>query len=239
MTERRTVSFGGGSISYTLERKRVKNLNLRVRQDGSVYASAGRRVPAGEVDRFVTARGAFILRAQQHFAARLEQAPPPHRYESGEVFRLLGAPLTLTLIAGKPEGVTRTERGLTLTTAHPEDCAKKGRLMTAWWRGECLSVFSDAARRLLPLLSPYGVAMPVLRVRTMKSRWGSCLPKGGVVTLNTRLLEAPPACVDYVVLHELCHLVHPNHSAAFHSLMDSLMPDWRERKGALERQATF
>ena len=68
----------------------------------------------------------------------------------------------------------------------------------------------------------------------MKSRWGSCLPGKGTITLNLRLMAYPLSCVEYVVLHELCHFVHPNHSPAFHALMTALMPDWKQRRQQLQ-----
>ncbi len=68
----------------------------------------------------------------------------------------------------------------------------------------------------------------------MKSRWGSCLPGKGIITLNKRLLEAPRGCIQYVILHELCHLIHPDHSKRFYGLLAAWMPDWKEWKTRLE-----
>lgn len=181
----RAVPFEGGQIVYTLERKQVKNLNLRVRRDGSVYVSAHPRMSLRTIDAFVSGRGAFVRAAQDRLARQRRQTealPPPPREE-------------------------------------------------------CLALFSDSLAGQLPLLAPYGVQRPQLRLREMTSRWGSCAWKSGVITLNTRLFYAPRPCLDYVVLHELCHLVHPDHGPGFHSLMGALMPDYKHRKRLLERWA--
>ena len=79
----------------------------------------------------------------------------------------------------------------------------------------------------------YGVERPQLRIRDMKSRWGTCHVKKGIVTLNKRLLAAPRGAVEYVVLHELCHLIYPDHSKQFYDFLAVMMPDWKERKQLL------
>jgi predicted metal-dependent hydrolase len=73
----------------------------------------------------------------------------------------------------------------------------------------------------------------------METRWGSCLAHKGIITLNKRLLEAPRHCIEYVVMHELCHFLHPDHSKRFYAFLTTLMPDWRERKSILDQNATF
>lgn len=178
----RMVPYGGGIITYELERKRVKNLNLRIRQDGSVYVSASPRVALGAIDGFVMEKGAFIRRAQAQYAQQAQRsaALPPVPREA------------------------------------------------------CRALFTQAVAELLPLLGPYGVKMPLVKLRDMKSRWGSCAWQKGQITLNTRLYYAPRECLDYVALHELCHFVRHDHSPAFHALLTALMPDWRARKRRLE-----
>lgn len=89
-------------------------------------------------------------------------------------------------------------------------------------------------RELLPRWEArMGVKATVIRYREMVSRWGSCQPKTGKITLNLRLSVKSERCIEYVLVHELCHLLHPDHSPAFHSAMTALMPDWRERKREL------
>lgn len=89
-------------------------------------------------------------------------------------------------------------------------------------------------RELLPLWEArMGVKAAAIRYREMVSRWGSCQPKTGRITLNLRLSLKSERCIEYVLVHELCHLLHPDHSPAFRSAMTALMPDWRERKQEL------
>lgn len=178
----RMVPYGGGIITFELERKRVRNINLRIRPDGSVYVSASPRAPLGAIDGFVMEKGAFIRRAQAQYAQQAQRS------------------------AGLPPVP----------------------------REECRALFTQAVAELLPLLAPYGVEMPLVKLRDMKSRWGSCAWQKGQITLNTRLYYAPRECLDYVALHELCHFVRHDHSPAFHALLSALMPDWKGRKRRLE-----
>lgn len=93
---------------------------------------------------------------------------------------------------------------------------------------------AEAVRTLLPLWEArMGVQAGSIRFREMVSRWGSCQTVTGHITLNLRLGLVPPECMEYVLVHELCHLLHPDHSAAFHDEMTCLMPDWEARKRRL------
>lgn len=97
----------------------------------------------------------------------------------------------------------------------------------------CLPLFEEVCRRWLPYFQPWQVPMPQIRVRLMKSRWGSCHHKKGIITLNTMLAQVPLACLEYVVVHELAHFVVPNHSQSFHEVMAKVMPDYGLRRKLL------
>lgn len=178
VTQRR-VQAQGWEIEYQLERKAVKNWNLRIRRDGSVYLSAPRGVPAAQLDEFVRSKAQYIRKAQDHFQEVQARESRPRLHDA--------------------------------------------------------SVFQEVLDQLYPLLAPYGVAYPQLRLREMKSRWGSCLVGKGVVTLNKGLLAAPRGCIEYVAVHELCHFLHPDHSQEFYQLLSRMMPDWKARRELLNR----
>ena len=90
---------------------------------------------------------------------------------------------------------------------------------------QCKDQFGEIMAEIYPLFQKYGVAQPTLRIRDMDTRWGSCLSKKGIITLNKRLLEAPRSCIEYVVMHEFCHFIHPNHSKQFYGFLAMLMPE--------------
>jgi len=232
----RSIILQGRSIDYLLERKPVKNINLRVRKDGSVYVSAHRRVPLAYIEAFLLQKSDFILQAIQRFAqAPTQPDPAPRECITGEIFYLLGQALTLQVSKGEKNAVWVEDACLHLQLKDPDDRAKRRRLLESYFNQQCRTVFEEILTALHPLLQPYGVAMPQLRLRSMTSRWGSCATKKGSITLNKKLLCTPRSCIEYVVLHELCHFVHPNHSRQFYELLSTLLPDWKERRDRLNR----
>ena len=84
-------------------------------------------------------------------------------------------------------------------------------------------------------LGKYGIQLPEWGILKMKKRWGSCSPKGKIL-LNPELIKAPTVCIDYVIMHELCHLKHSLHDKRFFNLLATVLPDWQKRKSALEKQ---
>lgn len=103
--------------------------------------------------------------------------------------------------------------------------------------GQETLAFDPSFERCWPVFEKQGYKRPSLKIRTMKTRWGSLSSKGNL-TLNTTLIRAPRECIDYVLTHELCHLAHRNHGPAFYRLLEQAMPDWKKRKDKLERSLT-
>ena len=209
----RTVFAQGREFTYTLERKKVKNMNLRIRRDGSIYVSANDFISDREVDRFVGDKAALIANAQDKFkkAARREQRP--EQYISGEKITLLGQEYILQVLRADKESVSIEGGYIHMAVKDVNDLGRKSRLMARFIDGQCLAVFGE--------------------ILGMKSRWGTCHVTKGIVTLNKRLIAAPRGAVEHVVLHELCHLIHPDHSRQFYDFLAAMMPDWKERKQLL------
>lgn len=235
----RTIHIDGIPLHYSLERKNVKNLNLHVRKDGSVYVSANAAVPAEKIDDFLISKGNFIRNAQNKFKEQEQYKPLPKQYVSGESFHIQGRALRLKVTQNNKDKVYSDGVYLFLDVRDPLDFSQKERLIKRFLDRECKTVFGEIVETLYPIFQKYGVAPPILRIRNMDTRWGSCLPGKGVITLNKRLLEAPRNCIEYVVMHEFCHFIHPNHSKHFYDFLSMLMPDWKERKRILDESAAF
>lgn len=222
----------GWVLRYEWEKKPVKNLNLRVRQDGSVYVSSARWVSQKVVEDFILSRRTLIESARQRLT---EQRPPEEEaLRDGTVLPCLGKPLRLLISTGQKEAAVLQGDTLLLTLRHPEDSKAIRRLFDRWWNDACQQLFSALINRWMPVFrESYSIPSPSLRLRSMSSRWGSCQPRTGIVTLNKRLLHAPQECIEYVVVHELAHFVHADHSPAFHAVVTKMLPDWKIRRKLL------
>ena len=203
ITCQRTITADGREILYSLERKQVKNLNLRVRKDGSVWVSADPGVPCGEIDAFVVSKALYIQKALDHFHEMAQYRPQPKQYVSGEAFNILGRGLRLQVTQAAKDSISADGVYIHLGVRDIHDIEKKRRIVNRFLDHQCKMVFGDVMDTLYPSFQKYGVQKPSLRIRDMETRWGSCLAKKGIITLNKRLLEAPRHCIEYVVMHEL------------------------------------
>ena len=109
-------------------------------------------------------------------------------------------------------------------------------LFEAWWRRQAKEILQERVHVWYPIVEKYGVAMPELSIRKMKTLWGSCSVARHVITFNFYLIKARTPYIDYVVLHELVHFLYPNHSKQFYAFLSNYMPDWKERKLVLDQE---
>ena len=230
---KRTISLNGIPTVYTLERKRVKNVNLRVR-GGEVFVSAPRWVPSAMIEGFLRERADFILGALE----RTERTPFPP-CEDGAPLPWRGRTLTLALGRGSRSSA-RVEGGvLRLCVRDAQDSEGVRRALDRWYRAESEAQCLEAFDRLYPQFAALGVPRPEIRMRAMRSCWGNCRPAKKVVTFNARLAAVPEDCVEYVVAHELTHFLHADHSPAFYAALARAIPDWKARRRELRAFAAL
>jgi len=230
----RTVEADGNAISYTLERKPVKNINLRIRADQCVYVSAPKDVAAKMVDAFVVEKSAYILRALKKFKDKNRETVSENKFVNGETVKFLGRNLRLKVKNASRSKVESDESYVTLYVKDAQDADLKKRVLETWLRKKCKDEITAICKKVYPQVKKYGIAFPEIQLREMVSRWGSCSPKKGFVTFNTALIAMPVSCIEYVVTHEFTHFLYPNHSKKFYQQLATFMPDWEERKKRLE-----
>ncbi len=158
---------------------------------------------------------------------------PARRYINGEIHLFRGSECVLRIDKTERPYCRFSSNQIGLGTASPENNTIVKRLLYAGYRREALKFFTDLLFQILSEKSSYGFRVSKLRVRTMKSRWGSCTSKG-VIALNTELIRLPDRFTRYVILHELSHLRHHNHGTGFYKLLTELFPEWRSVRKELK-----
>ncbi len=220
------VIFGTTIIEYEVIYSKRKTISIQVYPDGRVVVRAPIGVKQVKIEPFVLKRAAWVVKHQRRFKENLVAVPTPRRYREGEVYRYLGREYRLKIIEANKEGVRLDQEFLVVKTADVTNTTRIGVLINRWYRIEAERIFAERLAACFPRVAWMGVEYPKLTIRDMKSRWGSCSAKKNV-SLNLRLVQVAEELIDYVVLHELCHLKEMNHSPAFYALMDKILPDWR------------
>lgn len=228
------VQFGTTQIVYELTYAERKTLAIHVYPDGSVVVNAPVGSLLEEVAAKVKKRGGWILRQQRQFESYAAPNPLSKQYVSGEAYRYLGRQYRLKVVVDAVERVRLSRGYLTVSLADTGDKAHIETMITAWYRQQAKRVFAERLKVCFPRVEELGIVYPMLSIRQMKARWGSCTADGKII-LNLMLIHVPKHLIDYVVLHELCHLVEHNHSGAFYGLLARVLPDWEERRKELNQ----
>jgi len=233
MLELLEIDHQGQRILVQVSYDRFRSLRLSVRPEGTVLVRAPRRVGQAQIRSHVESKAAWILRHLERFRALREAAPQPLAYLSGETHAYLGCGYLLEARQAERNAVRLEEGCLVVTTVFPPSPDKVKKLLDAWYLGQARELFLRLIREQLPGLDALGVPRPArMKIRAMTTRWGTC-SHSGTITLNRHLVRAPLECVEYVVVHELCHLRHLGHDKRFYGLLASILPDWKARRKLL------
>lgn len=220
-------------IEYELIRSRRKTMSIIVHPDGTVTVRAPLRARTADVDEIVRRKAGWIRQKQQLVADRPPPSPP-RQYVSGETHLYLGRGYPLQVVESGRQGVMLEDCQFVLSVRGTADVVRREKIMREWYRAQAWEVFADRLLVCHTAVAHLDLLMPELKIRLMKSRWGSCSSKGTVL-LNLRLIQTPQECIDYVIFHELAHLREPNHSSRYYALLTEMLPDWRERRERLNQ----
>ena len=224
------IQYGSVVIAYDVEFVRRKTLGIFVDPDGSVLLKAPIDATREQIRQKVHKRAAWILR-QKRFFESFGTPTTQHRYVSGESHLYLGRQYMLKVIKSDTNAVHYQNNILEVECRHKKDA---GILLQTWYRQRANIKFQEYATPIIEQFSVYGVKPQHLSIKTMNKRWGYCTAEGDIF-LNPRLICAPRGCIEYVIIHELCHLVHRNHTKDFYTLLTREMPHWEKWKAKLER----
>lgn len=235
-TQLRSVACKDGRIEYYLTRKKVKNINLRVRSsDGTVRVSASYGVPVGRLDSFVLANAGLIYKAQEALKRDMDKRAryASKELRSGDKLLLLGRELEIRIEKNEDTGVEISAAQLILRLDDPDDTGKKSALLESRLDVMREEIYNKAVDKYFAFFASRGIRRPRIIAKDSVSGWGYCRPNHGLIMMNKKLICVPEALIEYLALHELTHLVHPDHSKAFWDTMCGYMPDCKQRRRQL------
>lgn len=227
------IRFGGGLIAFRLRQSNRRTLAITVQPDLGVVVTAPYKAALDTVLAKVRKRAVWIKRQQGYFSEFLPRTPP-RQYVSGETHRYLGRQYRLKVVEAETAEVKLRGRFIWVQTPRKADTARVRELVEGWYLAHAKERLKRSFAECVARMGTRMTSPPRMQVRRMQKRWGSWT-RGGGVWLNPELVKAPASCIEYVVMHELCHSVHGNHGKKFYELLRRVMPDWEQRKARLER----
>jgi len=219
-----------GEIAVDVVFKDIKNVHLSVYPPtGRVRISAPVRMSQDKIRIFAISKLGWIK--QQQRKLREQERETPREYLNLESHYLWGKRYLLRVIDTDQSPSIEVQHSRLLLRVHPETTEeKKQEIVALWYRGQLKAVVPAVVVRWSAVL---GVEIAGFHVQQMKTKWGSCNHRAGTIRLNTELAKKPKECLEYIVVHEMTHLLEPTHNARFLALMDQFMPNWRLRRDHL------
>lgn len=215
-------------ITINIVRTRRKNSMSLTIKKGEVRVLVPQRIAFSIIEAFVKDKTDWISQNLQYRAH--EEKPEPHRYVEGERFFYLGVERTLKLVTGSRKAILLDDDSITICSSKPLTTNSIKNRLKKWYQSQAQLYLAKRTKTFAALL----VVKPrLINTRTYRARWGCCSNKKEI-TYNWQIVMAPERIIDYVIIHELCHIKQHNHSPAFWALVEQMMPDYKEHKKWLD-----
>ena len=247
--ERGAFYYGNDMIHYDVIRKSqnskvssskavARKVVIKVHPDQRVVATVPHDATEDSIQEAMLKRARWIWQNLEEFAKQKDYVLPK-RYVSGETQFYLGRRYVLKVLIDSEQvsnvKLSRGKLNVTLRKDFDDRVVKVKPLIDKWYQHKAKAIFRERLNKMLPKAT-WVTDIPSFRVMAMKKQWGSCSTKGNLM-LNPHLIKAPKECIDYVILHELCHIAEHNHSERFWRLLTQVMPNWKEVKAKLDDMA--
>ena len=227
---RDSITYGSTIICFAVEYAERKTLGITVHPDGAVTLKAPIEASQEDIRKKVRHRAAWILRQKRYFES-FGTPTAKREYISGESHLYLGRQYMLRIYESKLN-VVHYQNNIIEIECIDKRNAKS--ILKKWYLERAQIKFPEYAQPIIEQFTAYGVKPKSFSIKKMEKRWGYCT-KDGNIYLNPRLICAPRCCIEYVITHEMCHLLHRNHDKDFYTLLSKEMPHWEKWKTKLER----
>jgi predicted metal-dependent hydrolase len=227
------IEFGSRKIPCRIHRIHRKHLRIVVYPELTVDIFAPNSASDQQIQEAIKKKAPWIVRTLNKLEG-YHPLPTPKRYLSGETLIFLGRQYQLKVENSTKQPAKLSGRFLWVWVEDKSDTQTVKKSVDTWYRKRTHEVLGRYMEKCYRIASRHGISEPVVTIRLMRRRWGSCSPSGRI-TLNVKLVSVPVHCIEYVIMHELCHLNNHDHSKAFYALLTRCMPDWRQRKETLDK----
>jgi len=225
-----SIQFGSRTIDFRLVYSDRKSLGITVTPEMEVLVKAPADTTIEKVKEKIRKKAPWIIK-QQSFFLSFQPKTPNRKYISGETHLYLGRQYRLQIEIGQLESVKLKGKFIVVTSSEK---SRTKSLLHEWYLQHARTKLHEVAAPLIDKFKKHKVEPSSIVLRDMPTRWGSCTPKGKII-LNPELIKAPKGCIEYVVIHELCHLIHHDHTQKFLDLQTKEMKDWEKWKMKLEK----
>ena len=223
------VTVDGKSLDFTYQLSSRRSYQITVTRDGLIKARAPLRTSYKKIQTIVAERAAWINKKRAFFS---KYKTTPVRYMDGAVHPYLGKNYPLRIHPAPTCMISVDGDDLRIESPYysEEDISS---IMELWYKRRAEEIFSSILDNCWGMFCDWGYDKPFFTVRKMRTRWGSMSSKGRM-SLNLELIKASLECIEYVIIHELCHLKHHNHGAGFYAALEKRLPHWKKLKHTLE-----
>jgi len=235
--EEESVDVNGEKIVFFVQRKKIKNIILRVKSDKKVILSMPKKMKIEIAKEFVKKKVDWIKKQQNYYETFAEKKENI-TFENGDIVYLLGKQYKMKIIPNKINNIVLNGEyfEINIKEKYIENKKYIKKEYDKWLKEYAEQILNDLIIKYQSALEKYNIKIPKMEIRQMKSRWGSCIPSRNKVIFNLNLIKTPMCCIEYVVLHELSHFKYQNHSKNFYNFISIFMPDWKERKKILNKE---
>lgn len=216
-------------LGYEVHRKKVKNINLRIKPNMEVYISVPMNLHRDYIENFIRSKEEWIKSVLKK-VEDVKEKQKGFEYKTGEIHKFLGKEYNLTVKTGSLNGVNLINNEkkpsiiLTVNENILENIDEKKKIMEKWYFENAKKLFPQFMEKWLKILDEH---VEKVSIKPMKTRWGSCNYVKKYINLNMELIKRTPFEIEYVVLHELTHLKYPNHGKGFYNYIERYMPNYK------------
>ena len=227
-----TIQYGTKQIRFSISNRKRKSIAVEVHPDTSVQIKAPLECSIDDIKRIVSKRSKWIITQQKFFEQFLPETPK-REYVPGETHSYLGRKYILKIVISD-ENKVKLQGGYLVIYSRDSSEENIKHLLTEWYYRRAIKIFEKVYEEAFQKFYQYNIQKQEMQIKRMKKRWGSFTPTGNIL-INPELIKAATVCIEYVMIHELCHLIERNHSKRFYNLLTQIAPDWQRWKLKLEK----